>query len=394
MILSVFLQKKYLAAKVAASILALIFAFKYSLDLGTINRSIIAYVFTLSTLTWVLLTSGTTLTLRKIRPESESHEFASFHALLLIESIIGLLVFSFGLNIFSISKTTIPLPIMLMSYLYFLISGAAMLFVEVSIAFLQFKLSGYLELLAVIVQLLVFFLLLPLLDTSIAIKVMVSFIASYTILSLMFFYKLKKQQNYRIRLARPSLFWNKTKGNHSIGISLGVMDRLDKIIIAFVLPTGILAKYSVMSGLISFFRFIPEFISRVLIAREDSLYFELKRHFRLLLVLVIFIGLIVIQAVQVTIATFLGSTWTLSIGIAILFGVQELMRGIYQLVVNMNVKFGEQNYTNYAPWALVLTAAPLSLLSVKLFGLIGVPIVFAVAFGVISLVGIKVHKNG
>ena len=119
MILSVFFQKKYLAAKVAASLLALIFAFKYSLELGTINRSIIAYVFTLSTLTWVLLTSGTTLTLRKIRPEPESNEFASFHTLLLIESIIGLAVFSFGLNIFSIFKTTIPLPIVLMSYFYF-----------------------------------------------------------------------------------------------------------------------------------------------------------------------------------------------------------------------------------------------------------------------------------
>jgi hypothetical protein len=387
--LPLLMQKRYLVIKALATLLALVFAFAYSRQLGVINRSILAFVFTLSSLIWVFLTSGTTLTLRKMRPEINSKEFASFQALILMQSAIGLITFSVALFLFSIFKTTIPLPLIFTSYLYFISSGFAMLFVEVAIAYFDFRFSGYLELLAVTVQIILYFILLTPASLSIAVKLTLSFVFSYLIISIIFLRRLKTRIKTLMRLASPSLFFRMTEGNHSLGISLGIMDRLDRLIIAFVFPTGILAKYSVMSSLISYFRFFPEFLSRVLISRNDSILFELRKHKWFLSFTVLFSGSAIILTAQTLIATFLGSSWVISIGILIAFGIQEIIRGAYQMTLNVNIKNGHAKSAKYVPWILVILVLPLSAISTRFLGLIGVPISFSLVFGMASIVGVR-----
>ena len=386
-------QKTYLLIKATATLLALVFAFAYSRELGVVNRSILAYVFTLSSLIWVFLTSGTTLTLRKNQPEVSSRTFASFQTLLFVQLLIGLFVFSLGLFLFSTFKTSIPGPLLFASYLYFVSSGVAMLLVETSIAYFDFKISGYLELVAVVIQILLYFIVLIPVDLTIAIRLILSFITSYIFISFIFLRRFRKQLDATIRFASPLLFFKLTEGNHSLGISLGVMDRLDRLIIAFAFPTGILAKYSVMSSLISYFRFIPEFISRVLIARNDSIYLGLRKHRRLLFLGILLVGSLMIFSAQSLIRTFLGSSWALSIGIVIAFVIQELVRGTYQLTLNMIIKRGDTESAKYIPWILIIAVLPLVALAIKLFGLIGVPLSFTAVFLLASFFGYKWRNN-
>ena len=386
-------QKRYLLIKATATFLALVFAFAYSRELGIVNRSILAYVFTLSSLIWVFLTSGTTLTLRKNQPAVSSRIFASFQTLLLLQLLIGLFVFSLGLFLFSTFKTSIPGPLLFASYLYFVSSGVAMLLVETSIAYFDFKFSGYLELIAVVIQILFYFIVLNPVDLTIAIQLMLSFIASYISILFVFLRRFRKQLGASIRFASPLLFFKFTKGNHSLGISLGVMDRLDRLIIAFAFPTGILAKYSVMSSFISYFRFVPEFISRVLIARSDSIYLELRRHRKSLLLGILLVSSLIIYSSQFLIRTFLGSSWALSIGIVIAFVIQELVRGTYQLTLNMIVKREDTESAKFVPWILMIAVLPLAVLAIKLFGLIGVPLSFTAVFLLASFFGYKWRNN-
>jgi len=386
-------QKRYLLIKATATFLALVFALAYSRELGIVNRSILAYVFTLSSLIWVFLTSGTTLTLRKNQPAVSSRNFASFQTLLLVQLSIGLFVFSIGLLLFSTFKTSIPGPLLFASYLYFISSGVAMLLVETSIAYFDFKFSGYLELAAVVIQMLFYFIALIPVDLTIAIQLMLSFIASYISISFIFLRRFRKQLGASIRFASPLLFFKLTKGNHSLGISLGVMDRLDRLIIAIAFPTGILAKYSVMSSLISYFRFVPEFISRVLIARNDLIYLELRKHRKILFLGILLVGSLIIYSSQSLIQKFLGSSWALPIGIVIAFVIQELVRGTYQLTLNMIVKRGDTESAKYVPWVLMIAVLPLAALAIKFFGLIGVPLSFTAVFLLASLFGYKWRNN-
>jgi O-antigen/teichoic acid export membrane protein len=167
------------------------------------------------------------------------------------------------------------------------------------------------------------------------------------------------------------------------------MDRLDKLIIAFAFPTGILAKYSVMSSLISYFRFVPEFISRVLIARNDSIYLEFRKHRKILFLGILLVGSLMIFSAQSLIRTFLGSSWALSIGIVIAFVIQELVRGTYQLTLNMIIKRGDTESAKYTPWILIIAVLPLTAFAIKLFGLIGVPLSFSAVFLLAAIFGYK-----
>ena len=386
-------QKRYLVVKAMATFLSLIFAFAYSRQLGVVNRSILAFVFTLSSLIWVFLTSGTTLTLRKNQPDVNSRTFASFQTLLLTQLLIGLSVFSLGLFLFSTFKTPIPVPLLFASYLYFVSSGLAMLLVEVSLAYFDFKISGYLELAAVAFQILLYFIVLIPVDLTVAVKLILSFISSYAFISLIFLRRFRMLLGASLKFSSPLIFFKLTEGNHSLGISLGVMDRLDRLIIAFAFPTGILAKYSVMSSLISYFRFVPDFLSRVLIARNDSIYFELRKHRRIVILGILLMGSIMIFSAQSLIRIFLGSSWALSIGIVIAFAIQELVRGTYQLTLNMIIKKGHTDSAKYVPWILILAVLPIATLAIKLFGLIGVPLSFSAVFLLASIVGNRWRNN-
>ena len=377
---SLLIQKRYLAAKVMATLLSLVFAFLYSRQLGIINRSILIYVFTLSSLTWIVLTSGSTLTLRKLMPDKGSRDFGSFIALIILQTMIGITVLTIGLLVFSNYKTTIPSPLIVLIYAYFLLSGFAMILVEILITYLHYLFSGLIELVAVVIQLSLFFVILTPLELSIASKLLLSFNISYLIICLRMAQLIISSMGMNFKISSPRIFWKATKGSHLLGVSLGIVDRLDRFIIAFYFPTGTLAKYSAMSSLISYFRFLPEFFSRIMISGFILPYSVLRRNRVLVISILILAVSTIILLSRIFISTFLGQEWLLPIAIFVAFGVQEILRGTYQISLNYNSKLNLAFSTSVAPVLLLVTAPILSGVTVHVFGLIGIPIAFSLAF--------------
>lgn len=380
MFASLLIQKRYLAAKVMATLLSLVFAFLYSRELGIINRSILIYVFTLSSLTWIVLTSGSTLTLRKMMPDKGSRDFGSFVALIIVETLIGIIVLTIGLLVFSNYKTTIPDPLIVLIYAYFLLSGFAMILVEILITYLHYLFSGLIELVAVVIQLSLFYLILEPIGLSIASKLLLSFNFSYLIICLRMAHLIASSLGTNFKMSSPKIFWKATKGSHLLGVSLGIVDRLDRFIIAFYFPTGTLARYSAMSSLISYFRFLPEFFSRIMISGFILPYSVFRKN--RVIVISIFIAAVstIVLVSRLFILTFLGQEWLLPITIFIAFSVQEILRGIYQISVNYNSKLNLSSSTNLIPVLLLVLAPILSGLMLHVFGLIGIPIAFSLAF--------------
>lgn len=390
---SLLIQKRYLAAKVLATLLSLVFAFLYSRELGIVNRSILIYVFTLSSLTWIILTSGSTLTLRKSRPAKESREFSSFISLILMETLIGILVLTIGLLIFSTYKATIPSPLIALIYAYFLLSGFAMIMIEILITYLKYLFSGVIELIAVGIQISLFFLIFKPLDFSTASKLLLSFNISYLIICFGMAKVILSSMGVNFKIASPILFWRTTKGSHLLGVSLGVVDRLDRFIIAFYFPTGTLAKYSAMSSLISYFRFIPEFFSRIMIS-GFILPYSIARKNRMLVLSVFLLAVSsIIFVSRIFISNFLGEEWLLPLTIFIAFGIQEILRGAYQISLNYNSKLNLSFSTSFIPIVLLSLTLILSSLTVDLFGLIGIPIAFSLAFVVSILLASLWRKS-
>ena len=252
--------------------------------------------------------------------------------------------------------------------------------VEILITYLQYLFSGYIELIAVGIQILLFFLILKPFDFSTAAKLLLSFNISYLIICVWMFRVFVSFDKVKMRFASPKLFWRSTKGSHLIGVSLGVVDRLDRFIIAFYFPTGTLARYSAMSSLISYFRFVPEFFSRIMISGYSLPYVVLRKHkFIVIILFTTAIGAIIFSS-RLFILNFLGYNWLLLIGVFVAFGIQEILRGAYQISLNYNSKLELSLSTRVIPIALLSLAAIFSSLTVRPFGVIGIPIAFSAAF--------------
>jgi hypothetical protein len=77
----------------------------------------------------------------------------------------------------------------------------------------------------------------------------------------------------------------------------------------------------------------------------------------------------------------------------IAFGIQELLRGTYQLTLNMIIKRGHTKSAKYIPWILIITVLPVAALAIKQFGLIGVPLSFSAVFLLASFFGTRWRNN-
>lgn len=374
------IQKHYLLAKVASTLLAFGFALIYSRQLGIENRSIVGYIFVLTSFIWIVLTSGTTLTLRKMDPDNQHKFLASFFSLILIEALLGIVLFGLGIFLFSILKTPIPSPITLLGMAYFISSGLTIVLIELLIARIKYFWSGYLELLAVIFQYILYFTIIKIDVFSIAISLLTSFVFSYLFIAAIGFVLLKPKIKIYFSLGAPSDFLKMTKGSHALGISLAAMDRLDKIFIAFYFPVGLLAQFSIMSSLISVFRFIPDSFSKFLISGSLDHQRRIVRAPLFWGILLIPFSISAIFISQLLIARLLGPEWLLPWAVTFVFIIQELARGVFQLVSNHKISVGLVQNSHIASILLVIVSIFFVFLFSWKLGIVGVPLSFVCSY--------------
>jgi hypothetical protein len=379
------IEKKYLVYKGFASTSALLFAFIYSNSLGVVNRSIVTYIFVLSTLIWIVLSSGSSLTLRKIQPDFASDEMRSFLSLALVQTLIGILIFVLGLQIYTMTIVEIPKNLYFLSCVYFLVSGLALLLIEIQISRLGYVFAAKMEFLAVLSQFLIFEVMRRFFSLSISVSLLLGFIVSYSIISILLVKNLDYFLMRTLKLNNPVFFWRLTKGNHTVGVSIAILDRLDKIFIAYFFPIGALAPYSILCSLISTLRFIPDYASKLIISHNISSFSKFSRFRIPILAFSIPAFFLFAVSSQKFIVLVLGEEWTLPLSIGFFVAVQEFTRAFFQVQLNRLVLMERVLLKKYVP----LFSVFLTILSVYLLanwvGLIGVPIAFSIVYGVTSV---------
>lgn len=375
-----FIQRHYLLTKVASTLSAFGFALIYSRELGIENRSIVGYIFVLGSLIWIGLTSGTTLTLRKLGGGDQHGFLASFFSLILVEAVIGIVLFALGIFLFSIFRAPMPSPIILLGMAYFMSSGLAMVLIELLIAYVKYFWAGYLEFAAVLFQYILYFTIIKLDIFSTAISLLTSFVFSYLLIAIIGLALLKLKLKIKFNLEEPLGFLKLTRGSHSLGISLAAMDRLDKLFIAFYFPVGALAKYSIMTSLISFFRFIPDSFSKFLVSGRLDHRRSIVKNPLFLGLFTIGLSISAIFITQLLISTLLGREWLLPWTVTFVFIFEELLRGIFQLVSNYKISMGLVQNSHFASILLIILSIFFTILFSRNLGIIGVPLGFVCSY--------------
>jgi hypothetical protein len=374
-------RRLYIPARGLATALALGFALLYSRQLGVTNRGFIAAIMTFSVVTLILITSGTTLTLRNLAAKNEFLSyFYGFKTLIAIELSAALVLFIFEILIFSTFKNEIPLSLFLISIVYFIACGMHLVFMEILLALHKFKIVSQFEILTVILQITFFLIFSQAQSISIAIRLLLSMSIAYIIISGLIVFNLRSSIGSWRCFSSPQNFLKKSKGNHSIGGVLGLVDRFDRVIISWLLPVSVLAQYSVMSSFIAFFRFLPDAYAKVLVSLKMEKLGHLQSKRFLLESLAVCALVMLIFLSRVLIERLLGPGWLLPLGVSVLFSIQELARGRFQVSGTEKISLGNSAATNRASLFLGLFAVPLSIIATLLLGVYGVPLGFILTY--------------
>lgn len=385
-------RKLYLLFRGLATFAALALAFKYSKDLGVLNRSYLAMIMTSSILCLTVFTSGSTLTLRTHKLSGLNSQLSSsFGSLILLQGICGVFFYNISLLTFSTFKEEIPYQLIIFSNVYFLFSFAHLVTLEILLANDQFKLAGKCEATTVFLQILFYVLGSYVTHISIASRLLLALSFSY--LTIILFVVGNKDLHIRRfkPIKSPSGFFRLTKHNNSLGTVLGVTDRADRILIAWFLPTLSLGQYSAMSSMISFTRFIPDTMSKILVSGRISN--QSKRFVNKISLPIAFIFLAIgfVPISQWVISYWLGAEWLLPWYVSLLFIFQELGRGTFQILQNHEVKHGKAKVPHRASVILLSLSVIGSCLLVLVMKLPGIPLGFTIAY-LVAILYIRRNK--
>jgi len=342
-------------------------------------------IMTSSVLIGITLTSGTTLTLRNLGLKEKSKSgTASFHSLIAIEVFVGCILFWLALLMFSELKYVLHPNLIFIAIIYYLASITHLVVFELLITHTAFKFLSISEIVTIVLQISIFSFLKYFVNISIASMVLFSFILSYlTVIAVSLFY-LKNKFGFLINFGNPIIFLRMTKGNHTLGTVLGIVDRFDRLIIAWFLPIALLGKYAIMSSAISFFRFLPEAIAKLIVSTKSDAWHKLLKA-KYVLFGFLALAAIAVFALQLIIESTLGPNWLLPLSISYVFALQELARGMFQLMGNYKITIGESTQIHNAALCLLLITGPSAYLLSRLYGLIGVPLGFFISYVAVLL---------
>lgn len=381
------IRNGYLGARGAAAGLAMVFALFYSNNLGVERRSLVAFIMATAMVVAVIFTSGVTLTFRRSIPQSGNRiTLNSYLYLTTFLSILVSVVTLIFVSIYSSTKTEIPKTLLLVTVVYAFFAALDFCFHQALIAFNLFKLAAILDVLTISIQISIYLMLFLVNKVSIAVALFTALIISYitsTTAALLLLIGLN-DISIRVRFQEIKVLITESKNYHWFGIANGFADRIDRIVIAWFLPLGILGRYAVGTSLISFLRFLPEAVSRLIVGGNAAPKFRAFQGSLIRRVcLVLGLALIGSLASQLFVKVFFGDPWKLPFLVLLLFASQEIARGYYQIVISKLITAGAEEEVRNLSLILIFATFLLSIVGSKLIGIYGIPLGMGISYAVL-----------
>lgn len=390
----------YVAAKGSVLILSLGFSIVYSRFLGLENRSVLTFIFTISSLLILGFTSSLGLSFRKSHLKLGSNDAAiqTYIKSLIFLTIILSIVFMIALFVYSNFVVHLNVTLFVFCFLLFVTSSFMQGLNELLIGLDRLRTISIYENIEVLTQFLLFFIFANLIGLSFIVAVMTSISLSYCLSSLAIV-KLNLPQTAFSPRKIASLLLSDFRSVKLFDLEslyatlpLIVMDRLDKMIIGFFLPLVALSKYSILLVFFSLLRFIPDAVSKTYFSRHSRNITSFGSVLKLRIPLTIAVFLASYPVYVVATRSLLNKDWLLPLDIFIATLVFEISRSIYHLRINRQFAFGRTKPNFKRGLFFGGPAILFTLLSIHSFGLIGVPISFGSAYIVAILADIY-HCN-
>jgi O-antigen/teichoic acid export membrane protein len=344
----------------------------------------------------VIFTSGVSLTFRNRPAESiHSENLIAYLATITLGGIGVAILSNALLSFFSLSQSEIPPSIYIIAFVYSFLACVNLGFQDALVAKGNLKLATFLDFVTILIQglSLIFFVYLD--QTSLFMSVIISFVISYllTVFATISVFIQTEKLNFVGVSGEIKLLLNSSKQNQLFGIANGMADRLDRFLIGLMLPLTFLAKYALITSLISFTRFFPEAYNRVLLLKHHQKSVKQKTNFGFLAYALIGIAVTVFVFIsQGFIQIVFGQKWLLPLNIALIFALQEILRGWYQSNATKLVALGGSKAVSQMSLFLIVGALVLMLVGINVVGLIGAPLSMVVLYAILNQVSSRKLK--
>ena len=369
--------------------LALALALSYTKILGVEKRSILAFVMVSALILTFVLTSGISLALRNKPPaEIKDEEYFGFLTLVAIAGLLVATVNCSLLLIYSQLKTEIPGPIYVVCFIYSFFACVNMGYQDALIARDNLRLATFFDLITIIVQIATMTFFIKIGQTSLIISVFVAFIFSYALISFatgaVFLNSLTV--NFHLLFSGMRSIMNQSRQQHLFGIANGLVDRIDRFLIGLILPIEILAKYALLSSIISFARFFPDTAVKLNLLRHHQGKSKKGVNSNLTTVLALLIvGTGFVLVAQVFIKLVFGDLWLLPISVGLLFVAQEILRGNYQIKAVELIAVGGKSEISKISLLLIVLSISFITVGAFIFGILGVPIAMVFVYLILTM---------
>jgi O-antigen/teichoic acid export membrane protein len=368
----------FVSTRGVTSGLALVLALYYTKLLGVEKRSILVFIMVSALVLTVILTSGISLTLRN-RPTGsiKSSDLFSFLFIITVSGVIVGAINTLLLTYYAGIRNDLTSAIYIICFIYSFFACVNLGFQDALVARGNLRLAAFFDLITILVQGLSLLFFVYLNQTSLFMSVMISFVFSYLLIifaTLSVFIQ-TESMNCSILISNSKQLIKSSHNDQLFGIANGLADRIDRFLIGLIMPLPFLSKYALITSIISFTRFFPEAYNRIILLRHHSAEPGLKRTFRSTTFILAVSGIpVFVLIAQFFIEFVFGNDWVLPLEVAILFAVQELLRGYYQSNAIKLVALGGSRFISHVSFFLILSALLLMVLLIDQFGLVGAPI--------------------
>jgi len=367
----------FVSTRGVTSGLALVLALYYTKLLGVEKRSILVFIMVSALILTVILTSGISLTLRN-RPTGsiKSSDLVSFLFIITVSGVIVGALNTLLLSYYAAIRSDLTSAIFIICFIYSFFACVNLGFQDALVARGNLKLAAFFDLITILVQglSLLFFVYLD--QTSLFMSVMISFVFSYLLISFatLSVFIQTESINFKGVVTNSTQLIKTSSNNQLFGIANGLADRIDRFLIGLIMPLALLSKYALITSIISFTRFFPEAYNRILLLRHHSTEPGQKRTFSITSLVLSASGIaIFVLIAQLFIEFVFGNKWVLPLEVAVLFAVQEVLRGYYQSNAIKLVALGGSRFISHISFFLIFSAVLLMVLLINQFGLLGAP---------------------
>lgn len=377
-------NRRFVVIRGISTAFALLLALLYTKVLGIDKRSVLAFVMTSSLIFTIVLTSGVSLTFRKnIQKKENSKDLDAYLILIFFLSLFVAVASTGLLALYARVQTSIPLPLYLVAFAYSFLASLNLGFQDGLLAVGKLKIATVFDLATILIQIITCLFLFQINRTSLIVSVFLAFIFSYVLIGFGTLSVLSDTIEYEwaTLLLRIRRLVRSSRKNYLFGIANGLADRIDRLIIGLLLPIGYLAKYSLLSSLIMYTRFLPDALSKLSLMSEHARSkLNLKINGVRSFVIIFSTASVFALGAQFFIYLVFGKDWLLPLAVPLLFAGQEIFRGYYQINSARLIAHGEESRIALSSGILIVLSIVLITIATYFLGIIGAPLSMIIVY--------------